>query len=124
MFSVSKPLFWLFMALILCFMLVMHWFSVRDGIPQIKAAVLREAASLSRSEDSLRSLDLGRITRTRYEVRDSDSAITGYFQFDGSYSNQSWDVFVYWRKADSNAPIDKIEIGSTYQELRTIWSRK
>ena len=92
MFKVPKPFFWLFMAFILCFMLLMQWLSVRDSIPEIEAAVRREAALLSRSGESLRSLELGRVTRTRYEVRDSDSAVTGYFQVDGSYSNASWDV--------------------------------
>lgn len=118
---VSKTHFWIFMAMALCFMLFVQWLTVHDGIPQIKVAVLREEDLLASSVDSLRSLKLGSITKTHYE-RGND--ITGYFQFDGSYSNESWDVFVYWRKSDSNSPIDRIEIASTYSEPRTIWPRK
>ena len=95
---------------------------MRAGIPQIEAAVRREASSLSLSDASLHSLQLDRVTRTH--MSESGGAIGGYFQFDGSYSNESWDVLVSWRKADTNAPIDKIEIRSTDQELRTIWVRQ
>jgi hypothetical protein len=104
------------------FFLYIHWFEVKEGVPQIEAAVRRQVSSLASTNDVLHSLELGRVTRTR--MVDSGVAMTGYFQFDGSYSNQSWDIFVSWRKADSNAPIDKIEIGSTDKELRKIWSRK
>jgi hypothetical protein len=121
--KVPKSVFWLFMALILCFMLVIYWVSVRDGIPQIEQAVRRQVISLSRSEESLRSLELGRTTRTRYKIY-NDDMITGYFQLDGSYSNQSCDVWVYWQKADTNSPIDTIKVSIDNQELRTIWSRK
>jgi hypothetical protein len=105
-----------------CLFFYVHRFMVREGVPQIEAAVRQEVVSVALTNGSLHSLELGRVTRTH--TIDSGVAMTGYFQFDGSYSNQSWDVLVYWRKADTNAPIDKIEIGSTYQELRTIWSRK
>lgn len=93
-----------------------------EGVPQIETAVRRQAILLSQSDPSLHSLQLDRVTRTH--MVDSGISMTGYFQFDGDYSNQSWDVLVYWRKADTNAPIDKIEIHSTYQEPKTIWSRK
>ena len=119
----NKPIvFWGMMLFAACFLLLIHWSMVREGIPQIEAAVRQQAASLSRSQESLSSLQLGRMTRMR--TVGSGVSMTGYFQFDDDYSNQSWDVFVSWRKAETNAPIDKIEIGSTYRELKTIWSRK
>jgi hypothetical protein len=121
--TVPKPGFWAFMALVLCFFLFMEWESRQDGIPEIKAAVLRQVASLSRSEESLRSLELGHITRSRYTTY-HDGRITGYFQYDGSYSNESWEIVVDWRKADTNAPIDKIELVCASQEPKIIWSRK
>jgi hypothetical protein len=121
--TVPKPIFLAFMALVLCFFLFMELESRQDDIPEIKAAVLQQAASISRSEESLRSLELGHITRSRYTTY-HDGRITGYFQFDGSYSNVSWEVVVNWRKEDTNAPIDKIELVCASQEPKIIWSRK
>jgi hypothetical protein len=94
---------------------------VSEGIPQIQTATLQEISSLSSSQELLHSLHLGRVTKIH--TAGSGASMTGYFKFDGDYSNQSCDIIVRWRKADTNAPIDKIEIGSTFQELRTIWSR-
>ena len=122
-FSVSKPVFWALMLLGLCLFLFGEWESRRNGIPQIEQAVRLEAASLSHTDELLRSLELGRITRSSYSVY-HDGRITGYIQFDGSYSNESWDIGVSWSKADTNALIDKITVGSTYQEPKIIWSRK
>jgi len=119
---ISPILFFVILVFVGSLFLYLHWFMVSEGVPQIEAAVRREATSLARTNEILQSLELGHITRTR--MVDSGVAMTGYFQFNGSYSNESWDVLVYWRKADSNAPIDKIEIGNTYQESRVIWSRK
>jgi len=121
--TVSKPVFLAFMALVLCFFVFMEFESRQDDIPEIKAAVLRQADSLSRSEESLRSLELGHITRSRYSTY-HDGKITGYFQFDGSYSNKSWEIVVDWRKADTNAPIDRIELVCASQEPKIIWPRK
>jgi len=101
--------------------LYVHWSMVSEGVPQIEAAVRREAVSLARTNDILQSLELGRATRTR--TVGSGIEMTGYFQFEGSYSNESWDVLVMWRTADTNAPIDKIELHCTSQEPKIIWSR-
>jgi len=95
---------------------------ISDGVPQIEAAVRREASSLARTNDILQSLELGRETGTR--TVGSGVKMTGYFEFDGSYSNESWDVLVRWCKADTNAPIDKIELHCKSQEPKIIWSRK
>jgi hypothetical protein len=105
-------------ALLICIRLSM----IREGVPQIETAVRQELVSLASSNAALHSLTIERATRTH--MVGSGIEMTGYFQFDGSYSNESWDVFVSWRKADTNSPIDKIEIGSTDRELRTLWSRK
>ena len=121
-FSVPKPVFWLIMALILCFMLLIQWDWMRAGGPQIEVAVRQEVASLSRSDESLHSLKLGRGSTMR--IVGSGASMTGYCQFDGDYSNQTWDVIVRWRKADTNALIDKIELHCTSQEPKIIWSRK
>jgi hypothetical protein len=88
----------------------------------LEAPVRQELNSLSGSLELLRSLRLGPVTET-YAVG-SGASMTGYFQFDGVYSNQSCRIYVTWHKADTNAPIDKIEIGGASKELRTIWSRK
>ncbi len=88
----------------------------------LDAPVRQEINSLLDSQESLRSLRLGPVAGTY--VAGSGVSMTGYFQFDGVYSNQSCRVFVAWRKAETNAPVDKIEIGGAAKELRTIWSRK
>jgi hypothetical protein len=110
------------LALVVSIFALVHWDMARNGVPQIELAVRREAAALARTDDSLHSLELGQTTKRR--IVGSGVDLTGDFWFDGSYSNQSWDVVVYWRKSDTNAPIDKIEVCSTYQEPQTIWSRK
>ena len=99
-----------------------RWWMIRERIPQLETAVRQEVVSLASSNVALHSLTLGQATRTH--MVGSGVEMTGYFQFDGSYSNQSWDVIVKWRKADTNAPIDKIELHSTDQEPKIIWSRK
>ena len=87
----------------------------------LMASVRQEVDSLSGSQESLRSLRLGDVTETY--VVGSGVSMAGYFQFDGVYSKQSYHIYITWRKADKNAPIDKIEIGGAAKELRTIWSR-
>ena len=91
---------------------------VRQGFPQVEAAVRRQVVSLARTDESLRSLELGRM-----RVAHVNYSGAGYFQFEGSYSNQSWPIVVSWSKADTNLPIDTIKVGSIYHG-RTIWSRK
>jgi hypothetical protein len=88
----------------------------------LEAPVRQEINSLSGSQELLRSLRLGPVAGTYVAGR--DVSMTGYFQFDGVYANQSCRVFVTWHRADTNAPIDRIEIGGAAKELRTIWSRK
>jgi len=105
-----------------CFLLVTKRSMFRGDVSQIQAAVRQEIGSLSSSQESLRSLHLGGLTKT-YEAG-SGASMTGFFQFDGDYFDQSCRVYVIWRKADTNAPIDKIEINGNSKKLRTIWSRK
>ena len=104
-----------------CILLLIHGSMVRKGVPQIQAAVRREIASLPGSQDSFRSLHLGGLTKTY--VAGSGVSMTGYFQFDGDYLSQSCHVYVIWSNADTNAPIDKIEISGTSKKLREIWTR-
>jgi hypothetical protein len=105
-----------------CFWLLGRRSRVRQDAPQIQTAVRQELDLLSRGQDSLRSLHLGGVTRT-YLVGGGVS-LTGYFQFDGFFSNQPCRVSVIWRKTDSNPTIDKIEIANTSKELWSIWSQK
>ena len=99
-----------------------HRSMVSEADPQIEAAVRQEIKSLASGQESLRSLHLGTLMRTYVVGR--GVSLSGYFQFSGLYENQSCPVFVTWRQADTNAPIDKIEIGSTAKEPRMIWARK
>jgi len=103
------------------FLLLLHRSMAREVDPQIQAAVRQELDSLAHSQASLRAFRVGPLTGT-YRVGQGE-AMTGYLQFEGRYSEQPCRVFVLWRQADTNAPIDKIEIGSTAKELRAIWSR-
>ena len=105
-----------------CFLLVIKRSTFGEDVSQIQAAVRQEIGSLSISQGALRSLHLGGLTKT-YEAG-SGASMTGYFQFDGDYCGQSCRVYVIWRKADTNALIDKIEINGISKKLRTIWSRK
>ena len=105
-----------------CFSLVITRSMFREDVSQIQAAVRQETGSLFSSQASLRSLHLGGLTKT-YEAG-SGASMTGYFQFDGDYCGWPCRVYVIWRKADTNAPIEKIEINGNSKELRTIWSRK
>jgi hypothetical protein len=116
---IRRPTFWVRMFLLLCLIPFAHWYMVRQGFPQIETTVRREILSLARTEESLRSLELGHMTAAHVNYSG-----TGYFRFDGSYSNQSWHIVVNWRKADTTSPIDTIKIGSNYRDMRSIWSRQ
>ena len=105
---------------IACLILFANWTMLRAGVPQIETAVRKEVASLSSSNATLRTLQLG--TTTKREIH--WGFLTGYFIFSGSYSNQSCDVDVSWSKVDTNAPIDKIEVKTINREPKIIWSRK
>ena len=95
---------------------------IREGVPQIERAVRHEIDSLVLTNESLRSLRVGRLSEQR--MVGNGIKLTGTFYYEGSYSNESWDIAVRWRKSDTNAPIDKIEICSTDQTNRPIWTRK
>ena len=110
------------MLLAVGYVVLLHRSVVREADPQIETAVRQEINSLSNSQESLRSLRVGSVTRTY--VVGSEVSMTGYFEFTGVYSSQSCRIFITWRKADTNAPIDKIAIASTSKEPTMIWSRR
>jgi len=119
----TRAIFFLGVMLVtVCSFIYFNGIAARDGIPQIELAVRRQAASLAGTNESLRSLELGRETRAHREG--GGASMTGDFHFHGSYSNQPECIFVSWRQADTNSPVDTIQVGSTFQELRTIWYRK
>ena len=102
--------------------LFVHLQTRRAGIPKIVDAVQRQISTLIQTDGTLYSLQIGR--RTGGRMVGSGDELNGSFYYDGSYSNESWDITVRWHKSDTNAPIDKIEISSTDQTNRTIWTRK
>jgi len=105
-----------------CSFIYFNGIMAREGIPQIELAIRQETASLAATNESLHSLDLGHETRAHWKGR--GALMTGDFHFHGSYSNQPECIFVSWNQADTNLPVDTIQVGSTFQELRTIWYRK
>jgi len=91
---------------------------IHEGVPKVEAAVHAEVDSLVLTDESLRSLKLERLSGAR--VVDSGINMKGAFYYDGTFSNQSWNITVSWHRSDTNSPIDRIEISSTYQEPKTI----
>ena len=119
----AKPISFVVVALLAAGILwFVHSSMVREGVPQIEAAVRQEVVALSISHDKLHTLQLGHASQWHTKTR--DDLVTGYFVFSASYLGAPAEIRVSWSKADTNSPIDKIEKTGTYQEPETLWSRK